>query len=158
MAKAWMKPAYWPLRLRWPVAMFVVPVLPFAVVAALAWISVSLRLGIVGIVLIALAYAMLLFIPAAWISFLPTYLLIDRWGGHSKSTYQWAAVAAASVVAFVILCGAEIVLPSNQGLGAAVAFGLVVALPTSAFMGSMVWCVLWSGRVPDLEASKPTDS
>jgi hypothetical protein len=152
MARLTLKPESWPIPLRWLVAMVIVPMLPFAAVAAAAvflWLLGGLTLSFL---LIAVAYAMLLFVPAAWISFLPVYLVIDRWSEHSKRVYGRAAMVA-TVVGALLIGGYTLLTDPYAGealLG--LAFGLVVALPTSAWMGRMIWCVLWSGRMSEREA------
>ncbi len=149
MARLTLKPETWPIPLRWVIALVVVPLLPFAAVAAAAgflWLLGGLTLSYL---LIAVAFAMLFFIPLAWIGFLPTYLVIDRWGRHSKTVYGRAAMVAAVVGALLI---GSYTLLTDPYAGEALpwlAFGLAVALPTAAWMGRAIWCILWSGREPE---------
>ncbi len=146
MARFALKPATWPLSLRWVVAMVVVPVLPFASFAALGITFLFLRLGLFALITLAAAYAMLLFIPAAWVSFLPTYFLIDKWGQHSKQAYVKGAMLAAVVGALLFAAYFSLTGASASESLPWVGFGLLVGLPTAALMGSMIWCILWSGR------------
>jgi hypothetical protein len=152
MARLTLKPGSWPIPLRWLVAMVVVPMLPLVLVGVLLAISLALHFEVLFFVLIAIGYALAACILATWLTFLPVYFAIDRWGQHSKGTYQWASVVAVAAVAFLILVGSEVLLPSSQGIGNAVAFGLAVALPTAPLVATIIWCVLWSGRAPEGEA------
>jgi hypothetical protein len=146
MAKACTKLASWPVSLRWFTALVVVPLLPLAVVIALLGIGWVLQLKTLMLILIAIGYALAACVPAVWLSFLPAYFAIDRWGTHSKANYQGASVAAVTAVTLLLILGAKLLYPSSHGIGIAVAFGLVVALPTAPLMATIIWCVLWSGR------------
>jgi|GEM_PF-7119881 len=148
MAKGCTKPTTWSLPLRWFAALIVVPLVPLISVIALLGIGWVLQLEPLMLILIAVGYALAACVPAVWLSLLPVYFAIDRWGQHSKGTYQRASLVAVAAVAFLIVVGAEVLLPSGHGIGYAVAFGLVVALPTAPLMAAMIWCVLWSGRDP----------
>lgn len=149
MAASTLKLQTWPLPLRWVVAMIVVPVLPFAVVAALSLVFLSVGLDVPGFIFLAITYAALLCIPAAWLCFVPTYVLIDRWGRHSKASYVKGAVLAVFIAAGLIFCVSLLMGLPPQGFGSAIFFGLVVALPSATIMASLIWHVLWSGREPD---------
>jgi len=139
----------WPVPLRWGVAMIVVPMVPFLIFAAAAGFLWLLGGWTLSFLLFAIATPMLLFIPAAWLSFLPAYFAIDRWGRHSRRTYVRSAMLAA-VVGAGLISGHHLLTDPHAPEGLPwFAFGLVVALPTSAWMGRAIWCTLWSGREPE---------
>lgn len=111
------------------------------------WVPVFL-VAVVG-------YAFLLCIPVVWFSIFPVYWLIGRWGQHSIRSYRRGAMLTAVTAAALMAAYAKVSAPSWQLSEAltSIAFGLVIAVPYAAFVGGLIWRVLWTGREP-VEAAR----